>query len=121
MSDHATDSAPAHVFRVDKFVVPEEAIDEFLGYVERTHALLREQPGFEHELILRKDSGPGQYNIVTLVEWDGDDAIAGARDAVHAMNARDGFDPSALFERLGVTADLVNYRTADAIEPAVTG
>lgn len=35
-----------HIYRVDKFVVPEGARQEFLGRVRSTHKLLKAQPGF---------------------------------------------------------------------------
>ena len=34
------------VYRVDKFVVPNDAREEFLQKARQTHALLKAQPGF---------------------------------------------------------------------------
>lgn len=98
-----------HIYKVDKFVVPESARDEFMMNVGRIHQLLRQQPGFTYDLVLEKQSGPGTFNIVTLVAWQGADAMAGARTAVTEMNERTGFDPQELMARLGVTADVANY------------
>jgi hypothetical protein len=40
------------IFRVDKFVVPANAREEFLGKVRATHAVLKTQPGFVRDAIL---------------------------------------------------------------------
>jgi hypothetical protein len=66
------------IFRVDKFVVPVNAREEFLGKVPATHAVLRTQPGFVRDAILEQSSGPGEFNFVTIVEWENSGAIDGA-------------------------------------------
>lgn len=97
------------VYRVDKFVVPESARDEFMTNVQEVHQLLREQPGFAYDLLLEKTSGQGTFNIVTLVAWESTDAVAEAGAAVRKMHERTGFVPRELFGRLGITADRADY------------
>lgn len=58
------------VFRVDKFVVPVEAREEIIGKVRMTHELLRRQEGFVQDFLLEQFSGPGEFNLVTIVEWE---------------------------------------------------
>ena len=62
--------ANAAVFRVDKFVVPAEAREEILRKVRATHELLRVQQGFVQDFVLEQFSGPGEFNLVTIVEWE---------------------------------------------------
>jgi heme-degrading monooxygenase HmoA len=102
------------IYRVDKFVVPNQARGEFLTKVRETHALLNTQPGFIQDLVLEQPAGPGEFNLVTLVEWDSAQAVENARAAVLAMRQRTGFDPQEMFARLGIRADLANYRRIDA-------
>jgi hypothetical protein len=40
------------VYRVDKFIVPSGAREEFLEKARRTHALLKAQPGFLQDFVL---------------------------------------------------------------------
>lgn len=82
-------------YRVDKFVVPAHAREEFLEKVHATHELLRSQAGF--------------LNFVTIVEWENDTAMEPVRQAVAALHERMNFDPHELFRRLGIRADLGNY------------
>jgi heme-degrading monooxygenase HmoA len=56
------------VYRIDKFVVPDEARDEFWTNVRRVHSVLRSQPGFLDDVLVEKHSGPGRFNVVTLVK-----------------------------------------------------
>ena len=97
------------VYRVDKFIVPSDAREEFLGKVHATHVLLRAQAGFVQDFILEQASGPGEFNFVTIVEWENDAAMEPVRQAVAALHQRMNFDPHELFARLGIRADLGNY------------
>ncbi len=99
------------VYRVDTFTVPPSARDEFLTNVHRTHDQLRALPGFDHDLILEKPSNDGVV-IMTLAAWENPDALAGAREAMRRRQQEDGFDPKALIDRLGITADLAEYTEA---------
>lgn len=103
-----------HVYRVDKFVVPAEAKDEFLGRVRMTHAVLRRQPGFIQDFVLEQSGGPGQFNFVTLAEWESQEAIENAKVAVMAMHKETQFNAQEMFARLGIKADLGNYKRVDA-------
>lgn len=103
-----------HIYRVDKFVVPSQARDEFLEKVRKTHQLLRTLPGFVQDLLLEQSSGPGEFNFVTIVEWDSSTSIENAKAAVMAMHKETNFAPQEMFARLGISADRANYRGIDA-------
>ncbi|HEV7368313.1 antibiotic biosynthesis monooxygenase [Arenibaculum sp.] len=97
------------LYRVDKFIVPAQGRDEFLDKVARTHAVLRNQEGFVRDYILEQQSGPGEFNMVTFVEWTGQDAIERASAAVAKLHAEIGFDRREMMTRLGIRADIANY------------
>lgn len=110
MTDHATRrSNTPHIFRVDKFEVPGAARDEFLSRVKQTHEVLRKQAGFVQDHLLQQFAGPGEFNFVTIAEWEGEQYIEGAKSAVMAMHEQSGFNPKEMFQRLGIRADLGNY------------
>ncbi len=75
------------VYRVDKFVVPGPAREEFLERARRTHALLKAQPGFLQDLILEQSSGPGEFNFVTIVEWASHEAVEGGYRKLQAARS----------------------------------
>lgn len=97
------------VYRVDTFTVPPSARDDFLTNVHRTHDHLRALPGFVHDLILEKPSDDGAVVIMTLAAWENADVFESAREAMRRRHQQDGFDPRALIDRLGITADLAEY------------
>jgi heme-degrading monooxygenase HmoA len=113
MSDAGHSTTNGHIFRVDKFVVSPQAMDEFMQRVRQTHELLRQQPGFIRDAVLEQSSGPGEFNIVTIAEWQGQDAVDKARTVVKARHQSQGFDPQMLMKRLGIRADIGNYRSVD--------
>ena len=100
-------------FRVDKFVVPARAREEFLGKVHATHEILRTQPGFVRDAIQEQSSGPGEFNFVTIVEWENGDFFEGARQAVAALDRKMNFDPHELITRLGIRVDIANYKRVE--------
>jgi heme-degrading monooxygenase HmoA len=101
------------IYRVDRFAVPKAGRVEFLSRLRDTHELLRDQPGFLQDFILEQSLGPGEFNFVTVAEWDNQESVANARAAVMARRQETGFDPQELFARLGIIADLGNYRPVD--------
>ncbi len=101
------------IFRVDKFVVPEYAREEFLTRVHATHEVLRTQPGFVQDAILEQTFGPGEFNFVTIVEWENSDAIEVARRAVAALHQKMNFDAQAMIGRLGIRTDIANYKRVE--------
>lgn len=113
MTDNQVSSRSKHVYRVDKFVVPEHARDESLAKVRNTHELLKSLPGFLQDYVLEQFSGPGEFNFVTIVEWDSTRSIENAKEAVMTMYKKANFNPQEMFARLGIKADLANYRQVD--------
>ena len=93
---------PQHVYRIDKFIVPAAAREAFTGSVHATHELLRTCPGFVRDLVLEQTAGPGDFNLVTLVEWDSAESLENAKVVVAAVHRRSGLDVRAELEDLGV-------------------
>jgi heme-degrading monooxygenase HmoA len=114
MTDNRSSDKSKRVYRVDKFIVPIQAREEFIGKVRNTHKLLRTLPGFVQDFVLEQSAGPGEFNFVTIVEWESSDAIENARAAVMAMHKETNFNPQEMFARLGIKADLANYIPIDA-------
>ena len=105
-------SAAAPLFRIDKFIVPDESLSAFLQQIRRTHDTLGTLPGCLRNLILTQFGGPGEFNVVTLVEWVNKEAIANAVAVVEKQFANDNFDRKAFLQQLGVRADLGVYQIA---------
>ena len=77
-----------------------------------TQQTLDTVPGCKQNLVLKQEGGPGQFNIITLVEWSDAEAITAAKAAMQAKYTEEGFDPAAFIRKLGVQADMGVYRHA---------
>jgi hypothetical protein len=97
------------IYRVDKFIVPAAGREEFLARVRPTHELLGTMAGCLQNLVLEHVSGPGEFNIVTIVEWDGPAALENARTAIQALHEQQSLKPQEMFVRLGIKADMASY------------
>jgi heme-degrading monooxygenase HmoA len=113
MSEAIHDLPAGSVYRVDKFVVPGAARTEFLERVETTASKLRTLPGFVRHLVLEQTAGPGEFNFVTLAEWEDAERHERAKATVSAWHAETGFSPRAILDRLGIRADVAEYRRID--------
>jgi heme-degrading monooxygenase HmoA len=107
----------SQTYRIDRFVVPGQARDEFLSRVEATHALLRTQAGFLGDAILERASGPGEFNFVTIVRWENAEAMEPARQAVAALEEKMNFNPREMMAKLGIRADIANYKDVGLRQP----
>jgi heme-degrading monooxygenase HmoA len=110
MSQTEHSDTAQHVYRVDRFVVPAAAREEFLERVRQTHQVLRRQPGFVRDAVLEQEAGAGTSSIVTIAEWESEAAITGARAAVAALHAETRFSPQETLARLGIKAEIGIYR-----------
>lgn len=114
MTESRTANKSKRIYRVDKFIVPFEAREEFIDKVRKTHELLRTLPGFIQDFVLEQFAGPGEFNFVTVAEWESSAYVEGARAAVMAMHKEMNFNAQEMFARLGIKADLANYHHVDA-------
>ncbi len=102
------------IVRVNRFSVPSEARDEFLGLIERTHEVIRMQPGFIEDMILEQQSGTGLFNLLTVLQFEGEHVLQSVISAVARFDQAAGIDRQALTRRLGVEASVGFYRHASA-------
>ncbi len=106
------------VMKIDEFAVPGPSLDEFLAEAGRTQSVLARQPGFVAGHILRLSSGASPYNVVSVVQWAGLDAVEGARRAVETDHRARGFDRTVFRDRLGVSSDEGLYEPAEGPTPS---
>lgn len=102
--------ATAPFFRIDKFIVPDAARAAFIAAVDDTDEVMRGQPGFVRHEILEQVGGPGEFNFVTVAEWESDDVVPAVAAAIARRHAARGFDRNAFFAQHGITADIATYR-----------
>ena len=102
--------AVAPYFRIDKFIVPEAARQAFIDAVDDTDSVMRGMPGFVRHDLLEQVGGPGEYNFVTVAEWESDDVVPAVAAAIARRHAIRCFDRTAFFAKHGIRADIATYR-----------
>jgi|SRR5258708_594339 len=117
MSTSQSSQNHQHLYRIDKFKVPPPAREEFLERVRNINGFLRTQPGFVRDAVFEQASGPGSFNLITLVEWESAAAVEGAKKAAEARYAKSGFDPQEVIRRLGIEADIATYQETWQVTP----
>ena len=102
-------SSGSSVFRIDKFVVPSAAMPSFRSRVKSVRRILATLPGCKQNLVLTQTGGPGEFNVVTVVEWADAEAVQNAKAHMDAHYAKEGFDPQSFMKSLGIRGDLALY------------
>lgn len=105
-------SGSASLHRIDKFVVPPDVVPAFVAQMQRIQQTLRSLPGCLRQMVLTQNGGPGEFNVITLVEWDSAEAVAHAQRIVQRQFAEEGFNPAEFVRAHGIRADLGFYERA---------
>lgn len=105
------------VIRINRFAVPPDARGEFMELIKRTHEVMRAQPGVIDEMILEQRSGAGPFNLMTIIQFEGEHVLQPVIAAIARSDAEAGIDRHALSRRLGVEIELGFYQLATLAEP----
>jgi hypothetical protein len=98
-------------YRINNFIVPQDSREAFLSLVASTHGVVRRQPGFVRDLVLERQSGPGQFDIVTLIEFSSTEVVPQVTQALADFDAQTGVDRAAVRTELGVASDMAGYKS----------
>ncbi len=102
-----------HMYRIDKFVVPAQAREEFIGKARESIELLRTMPGYVRGALLERSSGPDELNIVTIAEWESAEVVERVKAAMAELYRQRGFNPQEMYDRLGIKLDRGDYLSAE--------
>jgi predicted ester cyclase len=94
---------------IDKFFVPAVAKDEFHQRVKINRDFIRALPGFIEDQVYEYLDNDGNLICITIALWESHDAVGQAKIRVQAEYKRQGFDPAAMMERLGIVMDRGTY------------
>jgi hypothetical protein len=107
------------VYRLDRFVVPAAAREEFLMRVNQTHEILRSQAGFLQDFLLERPGEDDATIIITMVEWESQATVDRVIPIVQAAHRDMSFSPKETIARLGVTAEIGMYQAIEGRIAAV--
>jgi heme-degrading monooxygenase HmoA len=100
---------------IDRFVIPQEAEAEFMDRMAINRNFIKDIPGFIKDEAYRRTDEQGNLVCITIAAWASEDALENARTLVQAEYQRQGFNPPAMMERLGIRMERALYhRLGDA-------
>lgn len=98
------------VISVDFFTVPGESEKEFLEQSQIVQTFIKEMAGFVEGFTYSKTDGDSDCNFMTTAVWESEEAFRRAGKAIGAEFRQRGFNPQALFEKLGVKRIRSEYK-----------
>src|SRR5258708_560845 len=95
---------------IDKFIVPENAEQEFKERVKINRDFIKTLKGFIEDAAYEGRDGQGNMIYLTIAVWDSEAAVRDAKEAVQAEYKKEGFDPAEMIGRLKISTDQRIYQ-----------
>ena len=95
---------------IDKFVVPQNAFEEFTQRMDYNRCLIRNLPGFTQDMAYQQTGENGNAIVLTIAIWESQEAIDQAKATIQAEYDRIGYRPAAMFARLHITLERGIYQ-----------
>ncbi|WP_143307180.1 ester cyclase [Chitinophaga vietnamensis] len=105
---------PERISLIDKFTVPPAAKQEFYERMKINRDLISKLPGFIEDAVYEHTAENGDLVCVTVAQWQNQESINKAREAVQATYQREGFDMPAMLKRLHIVMDRGIYTSVQS-------
>lgn len=109
----ADTTKPVHkssISLIDKFFVPAASKAEFYERMHFNRHFLTNMPGLIRQDAYEYTDHDGNLICVTIAEWESNEVIEKAKEAVQAEYKREGVDLPAILKRLNITMDRGIYK-----------
>lgn len=90
---------------IDRFIVPQPAIDAFMQRVNYNRNFIKTLSGFVHDAAYQHKGEKGNLIFVTIAVWENETVINNAKAAVQAEYKRIGFNMPQFLEQTGITIE----------------
>ena len=90
---------------IDRFIVPQPAIDTFMQRVNYNRNFIKQLPGFIHDAAYQHRDEKGNLIFVTVAVWENETVINNAKAAVQAEYKKIGFNMPQFLEQAGITIE----------------
>jgi heme-degrading monooxygenase HmoA len=95
---------------IDKFVIPQNAKQEFTERMNFNREFIKNLPGFLGDIAYEREDENGNAICITVATWENEDALNQAKVAVQAEYQRINFNPAELLSRLHITMERDTYQ-----------
>ena len=97
---------------IDKFIVPQNAKQEFVERMNINRNFIKDLPGFVEDKVYERVDEQGNLIVVTVAVWKNEEAIKKAKEAVQAEYKKQNFNMPEMLKRLDITIDRGIYTRA---------
>ena len=95
---------------IDKFLVPQEAIEEFTNRMNYNRNIIKNITGFLGDTVYKRADENGNLVIITIAEWKDENCILNAKEAVQTKYKKTGFDLPGFIARLNIEMERGIYQ-----------
>lgn len=97
------------VYFVDKFLIPQNSIEEFTLRMKYNRSFIKNLSGFIKDEVYEQKDEEGNLIIITIAAWQSQDNLNNAKSAVQAEYKRIDFNPIEFYQRLNIKMDRGQY------------
>jgi len=98
---------------IDRFIVPQPAIDTFMQRVNYNRNFIKKLPGFIHDAAYQRRDEKGNLIFVTVAVWENETVISNAKAAVQAEYRKIGFNMPQFLEQAGIIIERGIYEEVE--------
>lgn len=100
----------SNVYFVDKFIIPKNAVEEFVQRMEYNRDIIRSFPGFiKDEVIFSMDTN-GDLTLMTIAVWQNQDFLDKAKLLVEAEYKKIDFNQAKFIKQLNIKTERKVYK-----------
>ncbi|OGU36400.1 MAG: hypothetical protein A2068_00220 [Ignavibacteria bacterium GWB2_35_6b] len=101
---------------IDKFIIPQNAVEEFISRMEYNRNFIKNIQGFMKDSVYQSKDENGNLVIITVAEWKDETALKNAKELVQTEYKKIGFDPVKMTARLNIKMERGIYN--EFVSPA---
>jgi heme-degrading monooxygenase HmoA len=94
---------------IDKFLVPQNAKQEFIERMTINRNFIKTLNGFIEDAAYERTDEDGNLICVTTAVWENEDVLKKAKDAVQEEYKKQGFNMLEMLGRLNITIERALY------------
>ncbi|MDB4926824.1 antibiotic biosynthesis monooxygenase [Mucilaginibacter sp.] len=95
---------------IDKFLVPQNAQQEFIERMNINRNFIKDFPGFIEDVAYERTDEQENLVYITIATWENEESLKNAKGLVQAEYQKQGFNMSAMLERLEIKMERGIYK-----------
>jgi heme-degrading monooxygenase HmoA len=94
---------------IDRFIMPQNAKAEFTERMKINRSFIKQLPGFINDEAYERTDDEGNFICITIAAWASKEALKNAKELVQAEYQQQGFNLTAMLQRLDIRMERGQY------------